>query len=272
MTSDLAAGELGSADQLELGDLAAYARRPLGTSVGDLAIDLSEPIDSDQVTAVLAACLTDASGRPASIELLRAAPVGDRTATVMAIAAALSDGRFTIPLVCPVASCGDAIEIVITWDEVRSVARQTTREPFDVNAASVRYRVRRASAADQESWRSLAAGNAKATARDVVASLVVDGPIDRLTPSRVAVLEAALDEHDPLVCFALDVRCPTCGEVSRQEPALVSIAATLFRRAQAGLLEDVHEIASAYGWTEPEILAIPAWRRVRYRSRIEARH
>jgi hypothetical protein len=261
-------GALAEADAL--GELSGFAVRPFGEATSDLALDLTEPVGPDALTDVLAACLADGEARPATREWLTAAPVGDRVAAVMAIAAITGDGRFAVPLLCPVETCRDAIEIELTWNEIRAAATGATRDPFEVDANGVRYRVRRPIAADQDRWRRAAPGGAGLEPREVVASLIVDGPLDRLSAERVAQIEAALDDHDPLICFGLAVVCPTCGVTSRHELSLVSIAADVLRRSQGRLLDDIDELARAYGWSEGAILAIPAWRRARYRALIGA--
>ena len=50
----------------------------------------------------------------------------------------------------------------------------------------------------------------------------------------------------------------------------------LIRKAQAGdreaqdrLIEEVHALARAYGWTEVEAMAMAPWRRARYLALIE---
>ena len=64
--------------------------------------------------------------------------------------------------------------------------------------------------------------------------------------------------------------CPTCGAVS--QPVL-DPAALVWREfaALARRLEDeVHVLARAYGWSEPEILALSEQRRRRYVERVNA--
>ena len=68
--------------------------------------------------------------------------------------------------------------------------------------------------------------------------------------------------------FALD--CPTC---SRREMADFDIARFLWaetRRAAAHLLSEIHELASAYGWSEEAIAAMSAQRRSAYMEMLNA--
>lgn len=93
------------------------------------------------------------------------------------------------------------------------------------------------------------------------------GPGDGVT---LGALESGLDALDPTGVIELAVACAACGH--RWAPEL-DISAVLWdevdARAQA-LLTQVHELARAYGWTEPEILALSPARRAIYLSRVTA--
>jgi len=265
MIAGTAPGSVLVNDRLPLGDLNARPGRPFGSAASDLAIDLSDPVGPDAVTDVLAACLVDDAGRPVDRAPLWGAPVGDRVALLVAVAATDVVDTFAVPLRCPTATCREEIEVELTWTEIASVARRAARDSFEVRARGTAYRIRRPTGLDQVRW-----GAQRASPRDVLADLIEAGPEEGLTPSRMARLEEALDDHDPLVSFGLDVVCPSCGEARRHEPSLVAIAAARFRRIQAQLVDDIHDLARTYGWNEAEILGIPPWRRARYRALIAA--
>ena len=98
---------------------------------------------------------------------------------------------------------------------------------------------------------------------------MIDGPLtgdDRRTLTAIA---AALSEHDPLVDFTVSCECPDCGQPADIAIDLEGVALGRLAAVRRALLVDVHVLASAYGWAEPEILAIPPQRRARYRAFIE---
>jgi hypothetical protein len=253
-----------------LGRLGEFGPRALETDPAGLALDLTDPVTPGALAEILHSCLRDIAGAAPTPELLRATPVGDRIAALMAVAAATGDGTFSAAVRCPADGCGENLEVEVTWDEIRTIAETTAREPFAVEIDGLTFVVRRPEAADQDGLARASASGAEPTPRDVVAGLLVDGPASELTPERVTAIEAALDERDPLICFTVGIGCPSCGSVADQEIPLVSIGAAVIRRQQARMLDDVHDLARAYGWSEGEILAIPAWRRARYRARIAA--
>jgi len=82
-------------------------------------------------------------------------------------------------------------------------------------------------------------------------------------------LADALAAADPLVHFTVACRCPACGAPNEVDVDLETIALATLLARQRTLLHDVHMLASNYGWTEPEVLAVPPARRARYIALIE---
>lgn len=84
---------------------------------------------------------------------------------------------------------------------------------------------------------------------------------------QAAVLEG-MEQADPQGNMELDLTCPAC-EKNWQSP--FDIVAYLWSELEAWghrLLGDIHVLASAYGWTEADILAISPWRRRHYLERV----
>jgi len=77
-------------------------------------------------------------------------------------------------------------------------------------------------------------------------------------------VSAALEAADPHVAVRLSLHCPACDAPFA---AVVDVAAHLWaavdRRAQE-VLADVAGLAGAFGWTEDEVLRLPAARRRAY--------
>ncbi|WP_055473053.1 T4 family baseplate hub assembly chaperone [Streptomyces pathocidini] len=77
-------------------------------------------------------------------------------------------------------------------------------------------------------------------------------------------LAEAAEQADPTAEVTLDVRCPDCGKAT---PAELDITTYLWTELDAwarDLLLDVHLLAGAYGWSEPEVLALSPLRRRYY--------
>ena len=86
----------------------------------------------------------------------------------------------------------------------------------------------------------------------------------------LAEVEARLEELDPAADLNLDVACASCGH--RWTPSL-DLGALLWDEIDAyaqRLFAEVHHLARAYGWTEPEILALSPGRRATYLDMVGA--
>jgi hypothetical protein len=100
-------------------------------------------------------------------------------------------------------------------------------------------------------------------AEEALLSRIVEpaGPLS--TVERAAVVER-IAACDPYAELLFELTCPECGLVWQ---SLLDIAgflwAELDTRAQR-LLREVHALASAYGWTQAEILALTERRRAGY--------
>lgn len=80
----------------------------------------------------------------------------------------------------------------------------------------------------------------------------------------VAAVDAALDEADPAADLVIALTCPGC---SHSWPAVLEPVEFVWDeidRSARRLCDDVHVLASAYGWTEDDILALSPRRRHLY--------
>jgi hypothetical protein len=88
-----------------------------------------------------------------------------------------------------------------------------------------------------------------------------NGPVSDATAEAA---EAAMEATSPGAAVLVTVACPDCG--ARTEAAL-DVAVLLWSQVEAAavaLLGDIHTLASAYGWTEADVLALSPGRRLAY--------
>ena len=237
--------------------------RPFGSEAHDPFIDFSAP-PPEQITALLAACLLDFHGRPFDERQIWSMTVSSRISWLLALAAIEDPRPFTLTFTCPGLDCAQPIEVELTLDEVLSAAAEAPTEPFVVDVGTARYLLRRPTGADQLAWLDTTCDSQEQAERAMVASLIVEGPTREPGPEALAAIEACLDESDPLVRFTLTAVCPYCGVSGEHEARLVEAALRTLSLAQARLLADVHRLASAYGWTEDQVMRLSAWRRQAY--------
>jgi len=82
-----------------------------------------------------------------------------------------------------------------------------------------------------------------------------------LGPGELALVDEALEELSGVGLITARAACPDCGQ---PVAALLDPAALLWQQVQGAapaLLRDVATLAAAFGWSEREILALPAARR-----------
>lgn len=240
---------------------AGWRLRPFGARPGDLEIDLD---GADAAGDTLYACIDGAA--PAR-EQLADLSLGDRIAALLTLAKSGDEQPLEATMRC--ASCAVQLETQLSPDElvayhVRASADGVARAALDDGSELL---LRLPTVRDFERWRDRGAG-VDELARD----LTLDGRAlpSPLPPTWTAAIERALGDADPLVDFRLAIDCPDCGAHGRYALDLQALALERLRRLHGELLVTVHRLASAYHWSEREILALPPARRRIYLSMIEA--
>lgn len=97
------------------------------------------------------------------------------------------------------------------------------------------------------------------------------GPAAALDAAMLDAIEAGFDRADPLANIVVESLCSGCGAAIAASVNLAAFVVIDLDRLYATLLRDVDMLASAYGWGEAEILALPADRRARYVAMIAQR-
>ena len=93
----------------------------------------------------------------------------------------------------------------------------------------------------------------------------------RLDAALLARLGDAFDQADPAASIALALSCSECGADVPVAVDVAPLVADAFARLADGLLRDIDAIASAYGWGEDAVLALPQERRQQYVALIAGR-
>ncbi|MFJ2609175.1 hypothetical protein ACIQOU_00930 [Streptomyces sp. NPDC091279] len=195
---------------------------------------------------------------------LLAVPVGEREADLFALRRALFGERMQVRLACR--ACGEDMEFELDAGHLADSAQvpgepvvRVEQDGWDVEfrlpgvadlTAAARSQDPRAALLDRCLVAALHDGSA-VTAADLPA------PVQR----RIA---AAVEEADPGADLALHVACPECGQATRAELDIASYLWTELDAWARDVLLDVHLLATAYGWSEPEILTLSPLRRRYY--------
>ncbi|MFI0237718.1 hypothetical protein [Streptomyces sp. NPDC016845] len=231
------------------------------------------------------ALLLHGVARPgAGTEELLSVPVGQRDADLFALRRALFGDRLAVRVEC--GECGEEMEFdfdpaTLTGPAANSAGRSSPTVPrnregrlrveedgwsvtFRLPTAGDLHEVEAAGPDDPDHARSLLITRCALAAERDGAPVAV-GDLPALLPEKVRhrVAEAAA-QADPGADVLLNVACPDCGRATRAELDISSYLWTELDAWARDTLLDVHLLATAYGWSEPEILALSPLRRRYY--------
>jgi hypothetical protein len=161
--------------------------------------------------------------------------------------------------------CGEQIELSFGSADLHGPEPEPEAS-VAVNGFTLRLRPPNTSDLTAASHPDLAVARVQLLERCLLAARHLDTPVEA-AQLPAAVLDAAerrLAEADPQADIALAVECPACGA---RRAAAFDIVSYFWREIEAWavrVLRDVHALATAYGWSEREILALSPLRRQCY--------
>jgi hypothetical protein len=207
----------------------------------------SEPWVSRVLTAV-----ATVGSEPPALDVARALTVGDRNALILGAIVATYGPTISWTYDCP--SCGQALDAEVNLGDLLAAG---TRQAPSAGLPVPAFRL--PTGADLESLAGIADPE---TARgELLARCVAEA--GALSPEAVAAVEQAMAAADALADITLTARCAECqADVSVPLDPVSELSARL--AAPPELLADVHALALSYGWTEPDVLALPRPRRREY--------
>jgi hypothetical protein len=208
-----------------------------------------------------ALALLSALGEPAAPDL----PAGERDRKLAAAYRGLFGRRAVARVECP--ACAAAVELDLDLDEFAREAGPPPDPVLHLGGCEV-------------AWRSPTAADLAAVARhrdpaaayeDLLRRCVVSvsrggEPVGRGEwPEGVAgAVAEAVGRADPLAAAEVGLECPACGHRwSAGFDVGVFLWAEL-KLAAHRLMTEVHKLASAYGWSEADVLSMTATRRAAY--------
>jgi hypothetical protein len=170
-------------------------------------------------------------------------PVERRDAALLDLRAARFGPRLALLAACP--ACGEQIEAALEVADVRPVERALAADGRTFRSPALDDLRDAAACADPGEARAL-----------LTTRCLVSGDPDGAAEAFAAALAAA----ERLVGLA----CPTC-EATSEAPFDAGAFVLAEARAEAGrIIDEVHELAVAYGWTEADVLALSPRRRSSY--------
>ena len=216
----------------------------------------------DRVLAVLARAMPDRD-----LGELARMPLGERDGLLLRARAEVLGDRLEAHDSCP--ACGEHVEVELSCDEL--AGPETDRVPgrWSLELEGFRLTLRTLDSLDAAAAaRCEDADSARsALLRRVVekaASSGTDVDVGSLPDDVVSAIGRSLAAHDERAELMLELRCPACGTEWQNLVDVASFVWTELSDRAGTLLQDVDALARAYGWREPDILALSDERRAAY--------
>ncbi len=187
-------------------------------------------------------------------------PLGQRDAALLHARIALFGATLDATADCP--HCGNRLAFALPLRQLADAAAPASADTV-VECAGGRFRLPTSADVAQ-------AMGAAEPRRALALALQVDAGRLSLDDDVVAALETALAAADPAAQLDIALHCDACGEAFA---APFDAAECLWLDVQGRArrtLDEVHQLASAYGWSEAEVLAVPPARRQHYLQRVLA--
>ena len=227
----------------------------------------------DRTEVRRALVLAEAGGPPAEPDELERLPLGRRDARLLELHRALGGSALEATAACP--SCAETVEFELEAAALLDrAARGAVPAPVEGHGFNVVWRP-----LDSLDVEVAAAGRDVGEAERVLLERCVlsatgpDGPVDprQLPPEVRAAVAEAMAEADPLAEVLVDVSCPACGTGFVADMSVAAFVWAELRAEAERVLRDVDVLARAYGWTEPEVLALGERRRAAYLALVRER-
>jgi uncharacterized protein (UPF0212 family) len=189
-------------------------------------------------------------------EALEALSIGDRDGELLALREETFGREIDAVVDCP--ACGEALELSFDTAELgREETAATESHTLSVAGAEVSFRL--PTTADLVAVSDLAdLGRAREA---LLERCVLAPPVAQLPTAVREAVAARMADLDPLANVELEFACPACAELCRAGFDVATFVWAELETAARRALEDVHVLASAYGWREQDVLALSPERR-----------
>ena len=165
--------------------------------------------------------------------------------------------------------CGEQVSLPLS---LRDLQPEPVPASSNVTLELAGFRLQ-ASPLRNDGLRELAALGAEVSLRDILRRChprLIDAtgaqvPIEQLPAAALELALEAVAEADPGAHVVLAISC-SCGACWLEQLDIRTVFWAELTRWANDLLLDVHQLATGYGWSEPDILALSPWRRAWYQQ------
>ena len=204
-------------------------------------------------------------------ETLADLSIGRRDGMLLSLREMLFGPRLDCLIAC--AACGETLETSLTTRELRAADPAPADAELEVKRAGYDVRLRLLNSRDLIAADRAGAAESRRIlfARSVVSATRDGRPAaaDELPAEIAEAAAATIAKADPQADMRLDLSCPACGHRWQAPFDIVAYLWAELGAWAARVLREVHVLASAYGWSERDILALAPGRRRHYLSMVE---
>ena len=251
---------------------AQFYARVFGVTANDLDVDFRCQPRPFLATMLLTYCLRDAHGNAYAESDVWTWTVSRRLQGLLTIGVRTLGGRLDLVVNCPDPKCGELLELPLSLTHF-----EQTDDPAEICCEpekGVQLVIRSPAGLDQRRWwetGKLTESSHGSLARDLVKNVNGDAPPDEwhVKSEWLDAIGDALGQSDPLNDTTLSTTCLRCN---REFDVVLDLELELLNalaEKQAALLDQIHQIAAVYHWSEAQILRLPLKRRQAYLRRTE---
>lgn len=249
-----------------------FRGRAFGIASADLNIDFRHLARPFVVTAILKNCISNVEGDTFAEDRIWCWNTSRRLQALLTIAVQTQGPRLDLGVNCPASDCGELLELPLCLTDFEHIddSGAISCAPDEETKLVLRLPIGN----DQRRWWEkglLNESNKTELARDSVTTVNGGNPVVGWCVDHewLDAIEKSLKQNDPLNEIVIDTKCPHCGREFEVDVDLEQELLNILARQQPALLDDIHRIASAYHWTEDQILELTDERREAYLARID---
>lgn len=204
---------------------------------------------------------------------LAALPIGTRDGTLLTLRECTFGPHMSSLTECP--HCGKRVELSFDVSSVRVSPELEPTQDMVIGVAGYDLQVRPPNSLDVATIAGEPAVERKRRLlfeRCLVVARRNGQPaaIGDLPPEAIDVVAERLAEADPQADVKLDIRCPFCGNGWRKTFDIVTFFWSEIEAWAGRILREVHTLATAYGWSERDVLELSPVRRQFYLEMVGA--
>lgn len=249
-----------------------FFARALGTAGGDLDIDFYVSSRPVLVTEILKNMLYTGDGATYPDDILLQWTLHKRLQGLLAATTISCGQNADLTIRCANAACLKPVDIDIDF---LAFANTNDVRSFEWSAAEgINLLIDLPTGEDQYQWSEAEVLRDRDMQKKIATSLVrkINGntptPDWQISDEWLASLSEEFERQDPLTALKLTTNCPECSQQIDVDFDLEGMLLQKLKLKQKIVFEQIHHLASAYHWSEKEIIEMPSWRRAYYLAQL----